>query len=286
MAVLAAGCLAAALLSLGLAIGRRGQGDTGLRRVARKLAEGQTRRLEQARIPASPQSFVVLTLIAPIAAFGIGWLESPVLAIVAGVAGLFAPRMYLAWLVHAQSRRSESEAGRFLQSLLASLTGGSTYLDALRHARLTVTDPWIREDLDFVIQRFMLNIPLHESMGEIRARIATRNLALIWETLAICTANNLPTPAARTLFFELSSTVQFNVQLASEVNARSAGQRAQIWLLAIIVPAMYLYLRLMSPQLLNLLDDTPVGRYLLFPAAAALEVTGIVLSLRIARFAA
>jgi len=112
----------------------------------------------------------------------------------------------------------------------------------------------------------------------------TRNLGLIWETLMICAANQLPTHAARTLFFELSSTIQFNVQLANEVRARSSGQRAQIWLLAVIVPGMYLYLRLMSPQLLSVLDETTLGRYLLFPLAAALEVIGLALSFRIARF--
>ena len=80
------------------------------------------------------------------------------------------------------------------------------------------------------------------------------------------------------------AAIQFNVQLAHEVSARSAGQRMQIWLLAIIVPGMYLYLRLMSPQLLSVLDETALGRFVLFPLAAALEIAGIALSLRIARF--
>jgi Flp pilus assembly protein TadB len=227
-----------------------------------------------------------MAFLAPVALFALGWLQSPVLAVVAGAAGLLVPRLYLAWLVHAQSQRSEVEAPRLLQALLSGLTAGSTYLDALRQARLSCTDPWIREDLDLVIQRFLLDVPLHESLQTVRARIMTRNLGLIWETLMISAANQLPTQAARTLFFELSSTVQFNVQLANEVRARSSGQRAQIWLLAVIVPGMYLYLRLMSPQLLSVLDETTVGRYILFPLAAALEVVGIVLSFRIARFEA
>jgi len=168
--------------------------------------------------------------------------------------------------------------------LLAGLTAGNTYLDALRQARLSCTDPWIREDLDYVVQRFLLDVPLHESLLTVRARVVSRNLGLIWETLMICAGNQLPTQAARTLFVELSSTVQFNVQLANEVRARSSGQRAQIWLLAVIVPGMYLYLRLMSPQLLSVLDETAVGRYLLVPLAAALEVLGLTLSFRIARF--
>jgi Flp pilus assembly protein TadB len=243
-------------------------------------------RLAEARIAGNPQTYVAMAILAPAGLFAIGWLQSSVLAVCAGAAGLLAPRLYLAWLVHAQSRRSESEAPRLLQAMLSGLTAGSTYLDAMRQARLACTDPWIREDLDFVIQRFLLDMPLHESLHVIRARITTRNLGLIWETLLICTANQLPTQAARTLFFELSSTVQFNVQLANEVRARSSGQRAQIWLLAVIVPGMYLYLRLMSPQLLGVLDETTLGRYILFPLAAALEVIGVALSFRIARFEA
>ena len=243
-------------------------------------------RLAEARIAGDPRSYVAIAFVAPIGFFALGWLQSPVLAISAGAAGLLVPRLYLAWLVHAQSRRSELEAPRLLQAVLSGLTAGSTYLDALRQARLTCTDPWVREDLDFVIQRFLLDVPLHESLQTIRAKVKTRNLGVIWETLMICAANQLPTQAARTLFFELSSTVQFNIQLANEVRARASGQQAQIWLLAVIVPGMYLYLRLMSPQLLSVLDDTVVGRYILFPLAAALEVIGIGLSFRIARFEA
>jgi Flp pilus assembly protein TadB len=284
--VIVAGCLSLAILSLGLAI-RRGPTKSGSRhRLIPRLTAYYHRRLAEARIAGNPQSYVAMALLAPVGFFAVGWQQSPVLAALAGAAGLLLPRLYLAWLVHAQSRRSEAEAPRLLQAVLGGLTAGSTYLDTLRQARLTCTDPWIREDLDLVIQRFMLDVPLHESLQSVRARVVTRNLGLIWETLMICAANHIPTRAARTLFFELSSTVQFNVQLANEVRARSSGQRAQIWLLAVIVPGMYIYLRLMSPQLLSVLDETMVGRYILIPLAAALELLGIVLSFRIARFEA
>lgn len=286
MDVVAAGCLSLAILSLGLAF-RRGSPKSGSpRRLVERLTAHHRQQLAEARIAGNPQTYVAMAFLAPVCLFAVGWLQSPVLAVFAGGAGLLVPRLYLAWLVHAQSRRSESEAPRLLQAVLSGLTAGSTYLDALRQTRLTCTDPWIREDLDYVIQRFLLDVPLHESLQAVRARVMTRNLGLIWETLMICAANQLPTQAARTLFFELSSTVQFNVQLANEVRARSSGQRAQIWLLAVIVPGMYLYLRLMSPQLLSVLDETTVGRYVLFPLAAALEVIGLALSFRIARFVA
>lgn len=284
MDVIAAVCLSLAILSLGLAFRHSSPKSASADSLLGRLTAYYRERLAEARIAGNPQTYVAMALLAPVCLFAIGWLQSPVLAVLAGGAGLLAPRLYLAWLVHTQSRRSEFEAPRFLQAVLGGLAAGSTYLDALRQARLTLSDPWIREDLDYVIQRFLLDVPLHESLQGVRARVTTRNLGLVWETLTICAANQLPAQAARTLFSELSSTVQFNVQLANEVRARSSGQRAQIWLLAIIVPGMYLYLRLMSPQLLSLLDDTAFGRYILFPLAAALEVIGLALSFRIARF--
>lgn len=286
MDVIAAGCLSLGILCLGLAF--RGSSPKGgsARPLLERLTARHRQRLAEARIAGNPLTYVAMAFLAPVCLFALGWLQSPVLAVFAGGAGLLVPRLYLAWLVHMQSRRSEFEAPRLLQAVLGGLTAGGTYLDALRQARLTCGDSWIREDLDYVIQRFLLDAPLHESLQAVRARVTTRNLGLIWETLTICTANQLPTEAARTLFFELSSTVQFNVQLANDVRARSSGQRAQIWLLAIIVPGMYLYLRLMSPQLLSVLDETAVGRYILFPLAAALEVIGLALSFRIARFEA
>ena len=281
-----AGCVSIAILSLGLAARRHARPGGESNRLIDRVFRHYQRRLVEARLVGNPASYAVMSIIAPLALLAIAWQQSPVLGILGAGAGLILPRLYLAWLVHSQSRRSEAAAPALLQAIVAGLSAGTTYLDALRHARRACNDPWISEDLDFVIQRFILNVPLCNSLREVRARITTQNLGLIWETLSICDANHLPTQAARTLLVELSSAVQFNVQLANEVRARSAGQRAQIWLLAIVVPGMYLYLRLVNPQLLSVLDETMLGRFVLFPLAAALEVAGIALSVRIARFEA
>jgi Flp pilus assembly protein TadB len=285
MDLVGAACVSLAVISLALAmLGRSTQSP--IKWLVEKLVTGQSERLERARIAKRPHSLVLMTVLVPAALFLFGWLESPVLALLGGACGFLAPRTYLAWLVRVQARRSEEQAPRLLQVILSSLSSGGTYLDALRQARQAISDTWIREDLDFVIQRFLLDVPLHESMRPLRARVCTPNLGLVWESLIICSSNQLPTQAARTLLYELSATVQFNVQLEQEVRAKTSGQRLQIWLLAAIVPGMYLYLRLISPELLSTLDQTVVGRYVLVPTAAGLEVLGIYLSLRLSRFSA
>jgi len=210
-------------------------------------------------------------------------LGSPVVAVGGGLAGLLVPRLYLDWLVRAQRRRSEAEAPHLLQIVVASLSAGRTYLEALEEARARASDRWLRDDLDHVISQFHLDVPLERSIAEVRSWTAGRNLGLLWDNLAICIANRIPASRARGLFVELNSTVQFNVQVQTEVRARTSGQRAQIWLLAAIVPGLFLYLKLINPGFFDVLDQTVVGRYVLFPAAVCLEVLGIALSFRLSQ---
>lgn len=269
------------VLSLGLALRRsQSRGEIG---VFARLADHTKRQFAAARLGSDARLYLCLRITAPPALFALGWIESPVLALGGALAGVFLPQAYLTWMARVQANKSEAEARRLLQSLITGLAAGGTYLDALREARRRCEDAWLSEDLDLIIQRFLLDAPLHQSIEEVRARTRTRNLALIWETLAVCTANHLPTQKARGLLTDLSGTVHFNVQMTNEVRARSAGQRAQIWLLAVIVPGMFLYLRWVSPDLLTILDDTVVGRFVLFPLAVALEIGGVLLSLRIVR---
>jgi Flp pilus assembly protein TadB len=49
---------------------------------------------------------------------------------------------------------------------------------------------------------------------------------------------------------------------------------------------MYVYLRLINPDFLSPLNDTTLGRYVLVPLAAMLEVLGLYLSYRLSRFEA
>lgn len=191
--------------------------------------------------------------------------------------------MVLAALTSRRRAQSEKRALQLLQLLLANLGAGSTYLDALQAARRSIGDRGLAEDLTDVVHEFLLDVPLDTALRHVRPRIVGRNLGLVWDNLTICAAQNIPAERARDLLLDISTTVRFNVQLASEVRAQTTGQRVQIWILALLVPAIYLYLRLVSPYFLNVLDDTLVGRYVLLPTAAALEVGGVYLSFRVSR---
>jgi Flp pilus assembly protein TadB len=230
-----------------------------------------------------PAAFEALALLVPPAALVAGWLLSPVVGLAGFAAGLLLPRSLLAFLTARRRARSERQAPQLLLLLVTNLGTGGTYLDALQAARKDIGDRSLADDLGEVIGLFLLGVPLEDALRQVRPRLVGRNLALVWDNLTICAAQNIPAERARELLMDISTTVRFNVQLAGEVRAQTTGQRAQIWVLALLVPAIYLYLRLVSPYFLNVLDDTWTGRYVLLPAAAALEVLGIYLSFRLSR---
>ena len=286
MDLLIAVVAAAAVLILGIATAprRREMPQRTRASLFQRAVQRQRTQLRAARLNVDARRFTLLCLATPPVLVLAGMiLGSPVVAVVGGAAGFAVPRLYLDALVRAQRRRTEAEAPRLLQVILASLASGSTYLEALQEARARATDRWLRDDLDRVIADFHLGVPLERSIAEVRSATAGRNLALIWDNLAICIANRIPASRAKGLFVELSATVQFNVQVQQEVRARTSGQRAQIWLLALIVPGLFLYLRMLDSSLFAVLDATTLGRWVLLPAAVFLEVLGIVLSFRFAR---
>ncbi len=286
MDLLIALCAAAAVLVLGLATAPVGAAAApGVRRPwLETIVERHRRRLRAARLHVDARTFTLACLASPpLLLLGGLLLGSPVVAVGASAAGLALPRLYLDALVRAQRRRTEAEAPRLLQVLVAALAAGGTYLEALTEARTRITDRWLRDDLDHLIAQFHLDVPLERSIAEVRAATAGRNLALVWDNLGLCIAHHIPAARAQGLLTELSSTVQFNVQVQEEVHARTSGQRLQIWLLAAIVPGLFLYLRLVDRDFFAVLDDTLTGRLLLLPAAVCLEVLGVVLSFRVAR---
>lgn len=249
-----------------------------------RMVEKRTAELRAARLHVDAVRFTTLCLVTPPIILLAGLVfGSPMLGVAGAALGFLAPRLYLDALVGAQKRKTEAEAPRLLQILVSSLSGGRTYLEALDEARRRVKDRWLRDDLEHVVTQFHLDAPLDQSIREVRTAAAGRNMALIWDNLAICLANKIPTSRAKGLFSELSSTVQFNVQVQQEIRAKTSGQRVQIWLLAAIVPGLYLYLRFINPDFFFVLDQTVIGRFVLFPAAIALEILGLVLSFRIAQ---
>jgi Flp pilus assembly protein TadB len=99
------------------------------------------------------------------------------------------------------------------------------------------------------------------------------------ETLAMGIASRLPYDRAGILVSAVADRFAFDERLDEEIRARTAGLRSQVVLLALVVPAIAAYLAFTVPSLAATLGQ-PIGRFVLIPAAMALEVIGVIVSRR------
>jgi Flp pilus assembly protein TadB len=97
------------------------------------------------------------------------------------------------------------------------------------------------------------------------------------ETLAMGIASRLPYDRAGVLVGAVADRLSFEERLDEEVRARTGGLRAQVILLALLVPAIAAYLALTVPSLAATLGQ-PIARFVLIPAALTLEIVGVIAS--------
>lgn len=164
----------------------------------------------------------------------------------------------------------------------SALRSGLSLPDALRRATGSADDAVATRPLHSALRAFDLGVGLDVALlaAAGRARDGGERVAL--STLALGVSERLPRDRLADLVDVLADRAVFAQRLDDEVRARAAGARQQQKLLALLVPALALYLCLTMPSLAATLGSD-LGRYVLIPGAAALELGGILLGRRIVR---
>jgi Flp pilus assembly protein TadB len=239
--------------------------------------------LAQARLEVSPRSFLLLSIAAPLLLGLSGLLLSPAMCLIGVLAGLFVPRWYLRWLVGNESRAADDDAPRVLRAMVHRAAARGTYPELFAAAGEAARHRWVRADFEELLSRYYANEPPKDALAVIRRRQAGRNLALLYDALYVLTATGQPASAAAEVLAQLGEATRMNQSIARQAAAESRGLRIQALILAVVIPLLFAYLLLVNPELVDPVTNTPLGRFVLLPAAALLEVAGIWLSLRIAR---
>ena len=210
------------------------------------------------------------------------------LAYAAGIAPLaalaLAPVPSIAVRVRAGSARDRARSSTtgILQTTHAMLRSGIALPEALRRAASGCGDCLARRPFEDAIERFDLGDPLDAAIRAAVDASPDRRLVATFQTLALGVSERLPIERAASLLEAMAERAVHDDHLDAEVRARSAGVRLQSYLLAAIVPALALYLVATMPGLGATLATT-LGRIVLLPSAALLEVAGIVVGRRIVR---
>lgn len=171
------------------------------------------------------------------------------------------------------------ETVSLLQMTLAALRSGASLTEALRLAAGSGPEPEFGPFAG-AVRAFDLGAPLDLALREARVRARDRRVLLGLEALSLCVAEQLSGSRCATLIASVVDRLVFEQQVADDVRARTSGLRVQVVLLAALVPGLALYLAVTVPGMAETFT-TPLGRFVLLPLAAFLEVVGIVASRRL-----
>jgi Flp pilus assembly protein TadB len=197
-----------------------------------------------------------------------------------GLSGAAVPSIVARTLAARRRDERARQTVALLQMTLAGLRSGAGLTEALRLA--TTSGP----ERDFgpfaaALRAFDLGAPLDAALRDARGRTRDQRLIVGLDALSLCVAEQLPASRCVTLIAGTIDRVLFEQRIAEDVRARTSGLRVQIVLLAALVPGLALYLALTVPGMAETLA-TPLGRFVLLPLAAILEVIGIFTSRRVA----
>ena len=201
---------------------------------------------------------------------------SPLLAIVGLAAGAVAPHALLRRAVARSQARADHEALTLLRLVAAHLRTGATYVEAVRSAAEGVSTAQVRDELAWVANRFRLDQALHRSLAEVASRTPGRNLRLVYRVLARSAESSVPGQRGVVALEGLEATIAANLRAREELQAKTRGIRLQVFVVALAIPAIFLYLRWSNPGAFTVLDQ-PLGRFVLLPGAVVLLLLGLLL---------
>lgn len=211
---------------------------------------------------------------------GVLCLAAPLPLIAVLVACALGPSVVVRSRASAARWRARLATTRLLRATEAALRSGASLPEALRRATEAADDRLARRPFVEALRAFDLGAPLDQALRAAGHRAAAdARSRLAFETLAIGVASRLSFDRAALLVAAVADRLAFEERLDEEVRARTGGLRAQVILLALLVPALAGYLALTVPSLAATLGQ-PIGRFVLIPAAAVLEVVGLIASRR------
>lgn len=201
----------------------------------------------------------------------------PVIPLVAAAA--FGPSVVVRSRAASSRWQARLATTRLLRATEAALRSGASLPEGLRRACEATDDRLARRPFVEALRAFDLGAPLDQALRSSAGRSADARSRIALETLAMGIASRLAFDRAGVLVAAVADRLAFEERLDEEVRARTGGLRAQVVLLALIVPALSAYLAFTVPTLATTLEQ-PIGRFVLIPAAVALEVVGLVASRR------
>jgi tight adherence protein B len=235
--------------------------------------------LDRARIPMRPGEFVVVVVGASLGLAAVLMLVFGQLLMAA--AGLMAAPLIAARVVRRRvTKRTKAFAAQLpdaLSLVASSLTAGHTFLRAVQ-MMCEESPPPLSEEFGRLVAETRLGDNVTEALGRMAARLQIRDLDMVVQAIRI-----QQTVGGRLadLFHTLSDVIRARDEVKREVLVLTAEGRMSAYVLAGLVPLLFLMMRMVNPAYLEPLYSG-TGLILLI-GCGVLVVAGLFVILRMVR---
>ncbi len=195
--------------------------------------------------------------------------------LVLAIGAAIAPSLWIRVRADGARDRARRAFARLMAATEGGVRSGLSLPEALRRAAEACDDRLASRPIVRALAAFDLGAGLDESLLATESA-CHRSTRVALRSTALAIAHGLPRERVADLLASVVDRAGFEERLEDEMRASTSGARQQQWLLAAVVPALALYLAVTIPSLGQTLGSD-LGRFVLIPAAAALELAGIVL---------
>lgn len=218
----------------------------------RGFAKKWREQLARADIKLTAAEFAVAHVVAMLAFFIVGFLAfggQIALAVLAGFAGLFAPRIYVSRATSQRLNRFEQQLPDTLGLWVNALRSGFSVLQAMEAIAKDAPEPTSTE-FKRVVQEVQLGIDMESALDHLLARVESEDLDLV------VTAVNIQREVGGNLaeiLEVIGHTIRERIKLKGEIRVLTAQGRITGYLISFLPIALAAFLGVINPNYVGLL---------------------------------
>lgn len=217
--------------------------------------------LARADLKVTVAEFLALTVILTVSAGGLAylWRQDVILGAVAGLAGLFAPRIYVSIRRARRLKAFNEQLGDTINLLVNGIRAGYSMLQAMRAVSDEMAPP-ISTEFGRVVQEVQLGIPLEEALDHMLRRVPSEDLDMM------ITAMNIQREVGGNLaevLETISSTIRERVRIKGEIKALTAQGRISGYMIAAVPIVVAFLIYLINPEFMGILFEHICGHIMI-----------------------
>ncbi|MBI5360180.1 MAG: type II secretion system F family protein [Planctomycetes bacterium] len=234
--------------------------------------KGTARGLDAMFIALPPQMILYLSVLTCLfIALIVGLVfNSIVIGLIAGVGGLFAPRLVLKFMKSRRDRRFREQLSDALVGMGNSLKAGFSLFQAFELIQREMGPP-ISQEFRILVQELKFGMPMEEALQNLNKRMPSEDIDLVVSAITI--AKDVGGNLTET-FDNIAFTIRERQKMEGRIKALTSQGKMQGTLMCILPFLVALGVNYVNPTLMDPMFHTMAG-WMLLGAVIVLELLGI-----------